>query len=586
MMNSLKKETINMITRANKTMRYRIAFISCLFLTQFVSSGFAQHTQVNFDSEIELNLKTVLETKISKLLMDINKYQTEGRDDFSLDSGISDVKQLVNDNDLYSSFDSIRVSLVLDNDTYEASQIYLQKINSNPYQFVELNLSFDKTTLTLKKASIVAPEYSFERVLANEMKVNVAEQDLAKTFLAKFVASIQSKQVDDFKAYFNEKALIISDSLRLVEKKLTVRLKRTVADFASEIKSEMFNSDNEITINYSEAILFRHPELSTVFGFTAKESWITSNYSFDSYIWLSFDLSKESQQILIYVRKSTPFVHTSLKSIIQKPMMMRAGVLAVSSDTSIHYARHGILIKSQSTYPDVLSSSKIVEMLQKDRIHFSDIKLIKDSIRVIQDAVYVQYTIPEELLPAFKIEQTMFVDKGLGIKGLSQKMDVFAGKDTEILIAAETIEDALPSFQNFEDFEDITFKSKPQLVKIVVADKNNFTIAKLTPAKDGETVKLTDGKYSLYAYKEGFYTKKSSFEVIKGQDRMVAVRLSPVESLLSDMVDSPINKPTIKRKWKILGIAAILAGSAYIYMLSNDTSRPKIPNPPGRPIGL
>ena len=113
-----------------------------------------------------------------------------------------------------------------------------------------------------------------------------------------------------------------------------------------------------------------------------------------------------------------------------------------------------------------------------------------------------------------------------------------------------------------------------------------FTVAKLKPAKDGETVKLTDGKYSLFAYKDGFYTKKSSFEVKKGQDRMVAVRLSPVESLLSDIVDSPISKPTIKRKWKVLGVAAILAGSAYIYMMTNDTSRPKIPNPPGRPIGL
>ena len=129
MKNSDRKTTINMIIRANKTMIYRIVFISCLLLTQFVSSGFAQNTQVNFNSEIELNTKTVLETKITKLLMDINKYQTEGRDDFSADPGISDVKQLVNDNDLYSSFDSIRVSLVLNNESYEASQIYLQKIN-------------------------------------------------------------------------------------------------------------------------------------------------------------------------------------------------------------------------------------------------------------------------------------------------------------------------------------------------------------------------------------------------------------------------------------------------------------------------
>ena len=586
MKNSDRKTTINMTIRANKTMIYRIVFISCLLLTQFVSSGFAQNTQVNFNSEIELNTKTVLETKITKLLMDINKYQTEGRDDFSADPGISDVKQLVNDNDLYSSFDSIRVSLVLNNESYEASQIYLQKINGNPYQFTELSLEFDKTTMSLIGASIVAPVHSYERILADEIEVNSVEQDSAKAFLAKFIASIQSKNVAEFQSYFSDKALVISDSINLSAKKLDTSLKRTVADFVSEIQSEMFNSDNEITINYSEAILFRHPELSTVLGFTAKASWITSNYSFDNYVWMSIDLSKESQQILTYIRKSTPFLKTSLNSIIQNPMMMKAGVLAVSSDTSIHYSRHGILFKSQSTYPELLSTSKIVEMLQKDRIRFSDLHLVKDSIRIIQDAVYVQYTIPEELLPAFKIEQTLIVEKGNGIRGLSQKIDVFAGKDTEILLAAETIAEALPNFQNIANLEEITFKSKPELVDIVVADKNNFPIAKLTSTKDGGTIKLTDGKYSLYAYKDGFYTKKSNFEVKKGQDRMVAVRLSPVESLLTDIVESPIRKTTIKKKWKVLGIAAILAGSAYIYMMSNDTSRPKIPNPPGRPIGL
>ncbi len=123
--------------------------------------------------------------------------------------------------------------------------------------------------------------------------------------------SYTTKDLDFIKQVFSDNALIIVGNVVRTGKKsnggydskvaYAVRSKQT---YLSKL-SEIFNSNKNIRMDFSDFHILRHPSMKGIYGVSLRQKYSTDKYSDDGYLFLLWDFRNQSMP-LIHVRTWQP----------------------------------------------------------------------------------------------------------------------------------------------------------------------------------------------------------------------------------------------------------------------------------------
>lgn len=537
-----------------------------------------------FNSSNDAN-STLIQRKVEKLIRDINEFQKNGTDRFDLDAGIQKLKKRVESQNLFAPDLKSVLTTITDNDKLRIGGLFLQEINKSAFDWVEIQLVLNKKNV-VQDVVFIDEKLSVEQILAYGIKPKRSEVDTLITQIEKYMKSVQQKDKVEFSQFYSNVQSMMVSSIELRKGENESVFMISPQSRIQEIMEKEFSRNNEVEVRFQLAQFFKHPSIQGIYGFTAKQEWLSSIGSFEEYVFMILDMNSEKMKVLHYQSQKYPFESGTLKSLENSLLYMNAGLISVSNDTLTDWPRHRVVFSVKSSDETVFSVNKLKSFFEEGIAFFNGIDVQKDSIEIRGDILIVPYQILQTYPVSQHYSQAFTISKMKGIKGFEQQLSIFVGKDTYVEINADKLIEALPSYPEKKWLQEISFKSKPNKTKIVVADVHNFPVAELVSEDSLKSVELMDGDYTFYAYKEGFYPKKIHFHVNENANRMVAVRLHPVESTISKVNAKPVQSNYVKTKWKVIGAAAILAGITYWYIQSESTDRPRIPNPPGRPIGV
>jgi len=262
----------------------QLLLILSLFFTGLASAQTETQTIVLIEGGASTKTSNALKAKTELILQAIN-----GTKEFPDESGISELKTLIEEKQLVSTLDTLGTVVIKSGKTFELPRIVLQKKGGKAYETTDLIFQYDSNyKLTGVRQSNV--KRNIDRILSREIAVDAEEQAKIDAVIQSYIQAFETKQIEQLTQLFAEDATIIVgtksrsfDGFDIVSNEVQNYLERT--------GKRTLLAGNQISLGFENPRYFRHPDVEGVFGFTALQNWTTTEYSDKGYFFAILVLS-------------------------------------------------------------------------------------------------------------------------------------------------------------------------------------------------------------------------------------------------------------------------------------------------------
>lgn len=310
----------------------RVLLILLAFLT--VNQSFGQNkTIVSFNNNDNSQLHEAMEKNISFALTGLNiAFKESVIPDFRsfpfTDFARERIKDLWNTSPFFSPEIDIKESLLnVPNGGYQIRNIPLLMkngegntinqeavINFNSYGMIEdLYFGIEQT----KYKSLIG--------MGTDVQ-DFRRRQIILDFIENFRTAYNRKDIELIEKTFSNNALIIvgkvmkelPDSPQMLEslgEKRAQFIKYSKQQYISNL-SRVFIQNHLIDVRFDDIQIIKHPSFQKIYGVNLKQSWKSSTYSDEGFLFLMIDFENENQP-LIHVRSWQPFSNTQRKDVIE-----------------------------------------------------------------------------------------------------------------------------------------------------------------------------------------------------------------------------------------------------------------------------
>lgn len=294
-----------------------------LLFTVIFPLGIMAQDDVTFeinDGIYDNSVKTKMEKTVSSLLSEMNKAFRQNRslelDGMSLSNEAKKEINMLWDNvHLYCSEPEIVEHGLTTNHGYQVRNIpfIMQPVGEDESQqeYQEVVMDFSNTGL-MESFYLTISMNMYSQVMANKSEVSDVRRRMEiLDYVEHFRTSYNQKDMSFLRQVFSDDALIITGRVIQVQKsevfpngnKIIYR-KQTKQQYLANL-ARAFKANKYIKVNFDDIKIVAHPTKENVYGVTVHQTWNSSRYSDEGYVFMIWDFTNEDSP-KIHVRTWQP----------------------------------------------------------------------------------------------------------------------------------------------------------------------------------------------------------------------------------------------------------------------------------------
>lgn len=574
-MNSLKIET-----RIMKNIQIRIIFFLVGWFVCANVQNLKAQTKVIIEFGADAKTTQLFAEKTQVLLNAVNTLQNTGVDEFPSESGVKQLKAIVKEKNLVSSFDTLGTKLIRFGKTRELRRIFLKVKGGKAYDYEEIVLEFDESA-HLTNARLALKQHDFDRILSRQVAVSSSEQQKLETFLASYQLAFESKDAALTQALFKNDAQIIVGSRAKSFKGFEFN-RYELDSYLKRIIDRTFVKGNEIKVLFDETQFLQHPDMDGVYGVIARQQWQTTAYSDVGYIFFIVD-TRDSKNPIILARQwqEDPYVVSKYSSVAPDPLQTTAIVTRYEKLPKSKKGEGKLTIDIKSADPDLLNANLVKTWFDQGKMSFSSDSILVSGLKVLS---------PNQLEANFALKSNKWYAKtnlqmreSALLKGFSTNLMVYSNNKTVLsLIVLQKDSTRLPQAAK-PLWSNLTLNSMLDSVQVQVqiADTKQTVFDSILLMNKPITLNLIEMDFVVNYSKKGYVSQTKQLSLKRSTTQTDSLALQPEEIVVAE---PPVvaKAPKSYAKYWIIGGAAVLVGGAAV-LLSGSDGKPGIPVPPGRP---
>ena len=292
-------------------------FILLMILPAYIWAG----VQISISDGIDdQSVKTLMETKMSALLTEVNAAQASNRalnfSNLNLPKSVQTSLSMLWENSPFICTDDEIVERCLTTGSgYQVRNIPLlmkpradRDFGESEYQ--EAVISFDRKGNVESFYLSISMNLYMNVIKNNKEITDLRRRQLILDYVEQFRTSYNTKDIKFLQQVFSDDALIITgkvisqkkDNMKLPDK--IVYKKQTKQEYLTNLR-RVFANNSYIKVTFDDIKVMRHPVNPNFYGVTLHQGYTSSRYHDDGYLFLLWDFTDENQP-QIHVRTWQP----------------------------------------------------------------------------------------------------------------------------------------------------------------------------------------------------------------------------------------------------------------------------------------
>ena len=292
-------------------------FILWMIMPAYMWAG----VQISISDGIDdQSVKTLMETKMSALLTEVNAAQASNRalnfSNLNLPKSVQTSLSMLWENSPFICTDDEIVERCLTTGSgYQVRNIPLlmkpradRDFGESEYQ--EAVISFDRKGNVESFYLSISMNLYMNVIKNNKEITDLRRRQLILDYVEQFRTSYNTKDIKFLQQVFSDDALIITgkvisqkkDNMKLPDK--IVYKKQTKQEYLTNLR-RVFANNSYIKVTFDDIKVMRHPVNPNFYGVTLHQGYTSSRYHDDGYLFLLWDFTDESQP-QIHVRTWQP----------------------------------------------------------------------------------------------------------------------------------------------------------------------------------------------------------------------------------------------------------------------------------------
>lgn len=528
---------------------FKRAFIyTFIYLTLiFSQSTFAQndiHTRVSITSGLAESVNKEIEEKIETLLLSINEFTFNEVNQFNEEPGMAKLIELIEANEYVSNLDEIDTFIIItEDDTYEVPKISIRPLDGNEFSYEELELTFSESA-ELINARISGNEKNYQRILRRASEADENEKALVQGVLDNYKNAFSEKDITGVRSIFSNTSSIITGSRRKSDGMLVFN-RYSYDDYMNRLEERVLTSYNTINIRFEDEQIFRHPDFTDSFGFSAKQFYNTPSYSDTGYVFMIVDFSSTDPKIISRTWQEQPFGLSEFSEVNPKPRQITARLTDVRTrvdNSNVSLAKtmprdQGLLqIELETNDLDLINANIAEDWINDNIMTFTNLELLTDFIEIIDNTnIRIPFKTEWEqgmqrvgteievrgtsVIDDFKSNQSLYLqrlnimtvkiltreeEKEIEEKQLAAQSDTTTVEESEYDFAEEFAFEGKVKFQT--NVDDVYVK--------VLLEGEQILIEELQPDMNFE-YQLLEGDYTVEFARDGYLTREFNILILK-----------------------------------------------------------------------
>lgn len=582
--------TTQEVNMKSSPVRWRtvVVMLTLAVLTGFGLPFASAQTKVIVEYGADTKTSELFQLKMEELLASINDYQLRKTDTFPKGKGIQDLKNLIEEGQLISNFDTLGTVSIQFNNTYELQRIFLRPINGKNYDYKEFTFILSKSgeLLQVRPSKL---EHNLDRVLTRDIKTDDEEQSKLNAFLTEYQRIFSEKDKVALASLFSDDALIVVGTKSRRFNGFEFNRNETQA-YVDRMKARTFVPSNAIEVVFEEMNYFRHPDLKGVYAVTAKQHWNTTAYSDVGYIFFIVDFNGEVPVILARQWQESMFEASRFSDVAPDPLVTQIVEVDVAPIVGLQLNQGSILLGVQTPDTSLLNPDLVKSWLSDRTLRFNGIQINQENISKVDSAhVKIPFSIAATETFTQSVTASIEFRETSTLKGYKSDVTLYLNRENELAFIALEEGETAPQYSTPDLWSELTLTVKPDSVNVTVSGTDSLVLSTFTMADSLKSLRLIEGTYVLDFSRNGYISMSKSIELKRGRNEALSIQLEPVQiAPVASVQPSPAATGQgffAKYKYWILGGAgAVIAGGALL--LLQDDPTPGIPIPPGRPLGM
>ena len=510
---------------------------SSICYSQNVESQEVTKTNITLQSGLDESVRAELEEKVEQLLLQVNELTLNEINKFNEEPAIEKLVKLINERKFVSNLDDIHTYIIsTDDNTWEVPKLFVRPLEGNEFSYEELQLIFSKDA-ELVDARLAGKETNYERILRRSSEADAQEREAVEAIVEEYIKAFQEKDVFRVSNIFSNTADIITGSRRKSDG-VVVFERYSYDDYMKRLEERILTSYNTISIHFEEENIYRHPDFINLYGFSAKQYYVTPSYSDTGYTFMIFDIEGESPKLISRYWQENPFQLSAFSEVIApKPRKLEARLTDVrtrvdNSNLSLTKTMprdQGLLqIELETNDLSLINAHIAEEWINENILTFTNLDLLTDFIEII-DSTNIRVPFKTEwkqgmqrvgtelairgtsVIDDFKSNQSLYLQRLniMTVKILSREEE--KELEEKALAAANdttSTEESEYDFAKEFAFEGkVKFKTNVDNINVrILTDGDQLLMAELQPKKSFE-YQLLEGDYKVEFTRNGYITR-------------------------------------------------------------------------------
>jgi hypothetical protein len=309
-----------------------------------------------------------LEHEVEALLRSIQVWNEKGRDTFPQEPGVAQLKQLVEEYELEVYYETIKTVAIESFDGHTVPNVLL--ISRQEEHIRSYSLAF---TFTLegefRRVSLSNNEFSMQRMLAQNEGAQERKAAIAEMFLEQYQQAYLQQDVAQLGSLTHDDALIVT-GIRGGQYQQADYYRYNKKQYLQHAKQAILLDGNAIRHQFDSVQVFQDPANDQIIGIYAYQTYKSTVYSDQGYIFMTLDLAGSTPKLLYRTWRANPINMDNYGVVAPQYEEVRnpityynkpISIMALTSSVSISRGGLSNLKAPQIAYPTMTEESIITQ---------------------------------------------------------------------------------------------------------------------------------------------------------------------------------------------------------------------------------
>ena len=308
--------------KKNITFQFFIFLLGCFLCTQAYAQ---QHkTEFTFSETVSTNLLRIMEANANAVFAEIHRaFYNQNTSGLTLslsnvenNEAIQRIQNLWATSQFRCTETSVITRVLKSSNGYQVRNIpvYFEKADQEKYQNIVIEFT---SSGKISDIYIALPEHQYAKIMGNSNKVeDLRQRQIILDFCENFRTAYNRKDLNLIEDVFSDDALIITGKVMqrqskrgdmpvLISSPQIVYKEYNKKEYIDNLKL-VFKRNSYINVKFDDIVVRQHDVKKFIYGVTLKQSWNSSTYNDEGWLFLLIDYKDENKP-LIWVRTWQPF---------------------------------------------------------------------------------------------------------------------------------------------------------------------------------------------------------------------------------------------------------------------------------------